>query len=249
MSIIISDQTTWPAEVISYLEKNHHLFFGWETPAKDRVSASEFDQAIYEFRRILKPFSLVGYHCTKLTPYEIKDIRLNGMRLQNIESLTNRILRLKSCFDITPEVAHELISINQASDTNRANMLWFCFFEPHCSDPYGIYRFFKFWGGEALYNHHVGREKTGNILMRIGRPCIVKAKVKIEFLKESYYPCRALARVYLSNHGYSINGSIEHEGYSTENIQNNNIYEVIEYPSEHFFNLTKCDEWQGEATL
>jgi len=77
LSIIISDQTTWPTEVISYLEKNHHRFVGWETPVTDRVSAHEFDQAIFEFRRLLKPFSLVGYHCTKLTPYEIQDTSLS----------------------------------------------------------------------------------------------------------------------------------------------------------------------------
>jgi len=75
--------------------------------------------------------------------------------------------------------------------------------------------------------------------MRIGRPCIVKARVKIESLKESYYPCRALARVYLSNHGYIINSSIEHEGYSTENIHDHNIYEIIEHPNEHSISLTK----------
>ncbi|MGF1832182.1 hypothetical protein [Photobacterium sanguinicancri] len=246
---MIAEQSTWPDEIVDYLDENHLKFLGWETPGDDRVSAYEYDQAILEFRSLLKPLSLVGYHCTKLTPYEIEDVRLNGMKLQNLESLKQRVLRLESTAEITETVAKELISINQADDRNRAGMLWFCFYEPHLAGFYGIQRFFKSWGGEALYNHHENRKNTGEVLKKIGVPCVIKARVVIESLKESYYPCSALIRVYLLNRGYVVDNGIEHEGYSTQNICSNQIEAIEQYPTEQFVKLTKCNEWHGEPAL
>jgi hypothetical protein len=45
-------------------------------------------------------------------------------------------------------------SKNQAGDLNRAGKIWFCFFPPHHAGQRGIERFFRYWGGEALYNSH-----------------------------------------------------------------------------------------------
>ncbi|MGR6858966.1 hypothetical protein ACU5EH_00710 [Aliivibrio salmonicida] len=185
MSILIEQQSTWPDEVVDYLDKNHLKFIGWETSDGDRVSPYLYDQAILEFRDLLKPFSLIGYHCTKLTTDEIESIYQHGMTLQNLESLKQRILILESAGKITMEVANELIAINQADDKNRASMLWFCFFEPHLAGCCGIQRFFKSWGGEALYNHHENRKNTGDVIQNIGVPCVIKARIMINSLKES----------------------------------------------------------------
>lgn len=249
MSMVISQQSTWPEQVVDYLERNYLKFIGWETSDEDRISAYEYDQAILEFREILKQFSLIGYHCTKLTPYEIEDIRNNGMKLQNGDSLKKRILKLESTQEIDSDVAQTLIACNQADDSNRAFMVWFCFFEPHLAGFYGIHRFFKSWGGEALYNRHENQKSTGNALKKIGIPCVIKANVSISSLKTSYYPCSVLIRAYLQGLGYSIDNSIEHEGYSTEEIGSEQIEAIYQHPSEKFIQLTKCNEWYGDAAL
>ncbi|EGQ8028748.1 hypothetical protein ACWOVX_004332 [Vibrio vulnificus] len=249
MSIVISQQSTWPEQVVDYLDRNHLKFIGWETSGGDRVSAYEYDQAILEFRSLLKQFSLVGYHCTKLTPYEIEDIRKHGMKLQCGESLKQRVLRLESAQEIDKVVAQKLLACNQADDSNRAFMLWFCFFEPHLAGFYGIHRFFKSWGGEALYNRHENQKITGDALKEIGIPCVIKAKVTISSLKASYYPCSVLIRAYLQGRGYVIDNSIEHEGYSTEDISADQIEAIYQHPSDEFAQLTKCNEWCGESAL
>ncbi|WP_042059382.1 hypothetical protein [Aeromonas allosaccharophila] len=249
MSTIISQQSTWPEEVVDYLDRNYIKFIGWETSDEDRVSAYEYDQYILEFRDLLKQFSLIGYHCTKITPHEIDEIRKHGMKLQNGDSLKERILRLVSEQEIEMAVAQKLIATNQADDRNRANKLWFCFFEPHLAGFHGIHRFFKSWGGEALYNCHENLTPTGDTLRRIGIPCVVKAKVTIGSLKATYYPCAALIRAYLQNRGYVIDNSIEHEGYSIQDISATQIEAIYQYPSAEFIQLTKCNEWSGEEAL
>jgi hypothetical protein len=45
-------------------------------------------------------------------------------------------------------------SENQSDEKYRKNMIWFCFFLPKIAGEHGIMRFFRSWGGEALYNSH-----------------------------------------------------------------------------------------------
>ncbi len=200
-------------------------------------------------RDILRNHSLIGHHCTKLTVAEIEDVRSNGMTLQNATSLNSRISSLQEMGEITADIAQLLKSRNQADDSNRANMLWFCFFEPFLAGRCGIERFFRSWGGEALYNSHEDEPVTSNALLSIGTPCIIRAKVSIASLAESYYPDSSMIRAFLSQRGHRLDNEIRHEGYSTESIRAQNIIEIIEHPDDSFFKLTKCHEWEasGEA--
>ncbi len=243
MSIIISDLATWPTDVIEFLKQSIPTFLGWQCKYSRESSAQEYDNAIYRMRDILRKYSLIGYHCTKLTTNEIDDIRTNGMLLQNGKSLKKRISRLEENGLISADIAQLLISNNQADDTNRAKMIWFCFYEPHLAGQFGIERFFQSWGGEALYNSHEERPDTGDSLMKIGTPCLIKAKVPIESLEDSYYPDFSMIRAFLFQHGHQLENGIEHEGYSTCKISPENIIEIIEHPNDHFIELTKCDTW------
>lgn len=247
ISIIISDQATWPADVIEYLEKNLRSFFGWECACTRNASAQEYDSAIYGMRELLKEHSLIGYHCTKLTENEIESIRENGLLLQNGDSLNKRILQLEKDGLIESGIALELSSRNQANDSNRALMLWFCFFEPYLAGKWGIERFFRSWGGEALYNSHEADPLTGPALRGIGTPCVIKASVPIKTLKSSYYPDSSMIRAFLSLKGHELDNGIEHEGFSTTNIGPESIIDIYQYPSKEFNNLTKFNEWSGDS--
>jgi hypothetical protein len=196
-------------------------------------------------RDILRDHSLIGYHCTKLTKYEIEAINLNGMLLQNSDSLNIRISCLVKNGSLSEYVAQKLVSKNQADDRNRANMLWFCFYKPYLAGHYGIERFFRSWGGEALYNSHENTPITGAALLAIGTPCLIKVNLPIASLKGSYYPVSSMIRVFLSQREHRLDNCIEHEGYSLNNIKPENIIEVIEYPSNQFIDLTKCDTWES----
>ena len=191
----------------------------------------------------MRRYSLIGYHCTKLTSEEIVGIRNNGMLLQNAISLNERIDSLHERKMIDNQIAQRLKSENQADDYNRANMLWFCFYEPYIAGQYGIERFFRSWGGEALYNSHEDGSDSGAALLGIGMPCIFRVKVPMKSLEDSYLPDSAIISTFLLRRGHHIENPIVHEGFSTENIPSQNIIEIIEYPDDRFIELTKCDTW------
>lgn len=244
MSIIISNISTWPKEVSDFLTENVSKFEGWACECCAKENPSGRDSLVTEFREILKKHSLMGYHCTKLTNNEIENIRENGMSVQNRDSLETRINQLMQSNLITCEEAKILKGKNQANDTNRAGMLWFCFYEPFWAGEGGIGRFFKSWGGEALYNSHENNIATGTTLRGIGTPCIIKANVNISLMKESKFPDCAMAKVLLSHSGHRIRIPIKHDGYSTQNISACDIVEIIQHPSEKFSELTKCETWR-----
>lgn len=209
-------------------------FEGWECNCCRQTNSSGYDSLVQEFREILRSHSLTGYHCTKLTSEEIENIRANGMSLQNADSLSARIDRLFHNNLVSHEVAQCLKETNEADHRSRANILWFCFFEPFPARKHGVERFFNFWGGEALYNSHKDNPITGTALRGIGTPCMIKANVLISSMVDSKFPDGAMARVLLLKLGHCIRIPIEHEGYSTQNIAPHNIIEIIQYPSEMF---------------
>jgi len=72
--------------------------------------------------------------------------------------------------------------------------------------------------------------------------------VPIASLEDSYYPDSSMIRAFLLGRGHQLENPIEHEGFSTQNIQSQNIIEIIEHPSDYFIKLTKCNEWEvGDA--
>lgn len=218
---------------------------GWECKCPQVTSAYEYDPAIDKFRGILREYSLIGYHCTKLTKEEIIDVHENGLLLQDSLSLQKRISRLEEISLIDSDVSQALASENQADDSNRVNMLWFCFYEPFLAGQHGIERFFRSWGGEALYNYHESNPLTGKVISSVGTACVIKSKVPIESLDDSFYPDRSMIRVFLANRGHKLDNCIEHDAFSTKKIEPQNILDIFEHPSEGFIALTKCDEWSS----
>lgn len=241
--ITISDRRTWPTRVSDFLDANLSSFEGWECTCCKASSVSKYDSLVVDFRKMLREYSLVGYHCTRLTSEEIEEIRTNGMLLQNAGSLSARIERLQQNHLLSRENAERLRARNQADASNRRNMLWFCFFEPFLAGEHGIARLFRSWGGEALYNSHEKDAVTGRVLRSIGKPCIVKANVPISSLQKSFLPDGAMVRVLLEDLGHKLRIPVRHEGFSIQNIPAKEILEVFEYPSKEFTELSQCDTW------
>ena len=193
---------------------------------------------------MLSKYSLIGYHCTRLTDQEIAQIRSYGMQLQNFFTLRSRIKKLADAKLLSSSIAERLELENQAGDGNRAHMLWFCFYEPYIAGEFGVGRLFRSWGGEALYNSHEHDSVTGSVLRGIGKPCVIMVSVPISSLKLSKYPDAALARVVLSKEGHRLRAPVEHVGCITEGLSNRAILRIFEYPEQRFIELTKCNEWQ-----
>jgi hypothetical protein len=175
---------SWPADLVAYLDKHHSSLLEWESRSDGINSANapgadDYDEIIYGLCDILSRYSLVGWHCTKLTDKEIANIVARGMDLPDLEMLKRRIDTVEADGLVTVAVGNRLRADNQADEKNRAGRIWFCFFPPHIGGESGIGRFFRSWGGEALYNTHEDDPETGPALQAFGTPCLIQARVAI----------------------------------------------------------------------
>ena len=127
-------------------------------------------------------------------------------------------------------------------------MLWFCFFEPKIAGEDGIERFFRSWGGEALYNSHERDPETGPVLKRIGTPCIVEAEVPISSLSKSWLT-EKMARIFLKKRGLITRECCDFESYADTEIPPETIRKVIKFPEPEFLRLTDCENWDTPLTI
>ncbi|MDH6258420.1 hypothetical protein [Bradyrhizobium sp. BR13661] len=247
--MILSDENTWPTDVIKYLEREEGTFRAWEeqsaglSPARI-VSGPEYDAALYGLRAALDACELRGYHCTRLTESEIGHIVANGMQLPSGSMLRKRIHALQGDGLIDATVAKRLVEKNQADEENRAGRIWFCFFPPYLAGESGIESLLRYWGGEALYNLHDRDPETEPILARIGTPCLIEADVPISSMKGPSFLDMKVARQFLMRRGFRSSEPVEHEDRAIKAIPPQNIKRIIRYPERDFIKLTRCDEWE-----
>ena len=239
--ISIEDETSWPTELVSFFDANNDIFYSRET--SKGYDYRMHDIAILNLEEILNNYLLHGYHCTRLTEREINRILKTGMSLPSLVTLNNRIQELVEDGIITEDIANRLKSTNQADEESRANMIWFCFYLPHIASEWGIRRFFRSWGGEALYNSHERIPETGPSLNRIGIPCVVEALVPIRSLKIGFLSYK-IARQYLKNRGLKTKEPMDHDGAARTNIPPSNIIGITRFPEQKFIDLTRCDRWK-----
>lgn len=190
-----------------------------------------------------------GYHCTRLTEAEIQTILNCGTSLPDVTLLHKRIADVVAAGMLEESVSRNLMNKNQANDSNRAGMIWFCFFPPRVAGQLGIERFFRSWGGEALYNSHEDDPFTGPALANIGIPCIIEALIHIEsFPRYSGLEQRLILR-FLINHGFETEESWEHEDRAKTPIPPGNIIRIIRFPDADFISLTGCSMWKSPLEL
>ena len=235
----------WPAALLAYLDQHHDLFLRWETK-QSQLSPNVFDEATYGLREALQAYEILGWHCTRLTYAEADEILCNGIQLPNAEMLARRIEALVKDDLIAPDIARRLKSENQADKKYRAGRVWFCFFPPRDAGEDGIKRFFRHWGGEALYVCHENVDPlTSSAISCIGSPRIVEANVPISSLRTHGYLEESIYRRYLLGHGYQTKESVDYEDCIVHPIPAENVRRVISFPDPDFCSLTGCSEWRS----
>jgi len=165
------------------------------------------------------------------------------MQPPSFDTLCQRIDELKKSGRIKSDIAARLRLENQANDNNRAGKIWFCFFPPYLAGESGIERFFRRWGGEALYNLHESDPETGLALTKLGRPCLIEAEVRIDSLRENNLAF-LIYRRYLVNRGYKTVENLDYEDFSTRAILATSIRRPIIFPELDFLRLTGCNSWR-----
>lgn len=258
--MLLEDESTWPADVLHFIEQRRELFDDWEGPASEardrnrkpgevsrgpRFPAKAYDKAIYGLCSKLRQHTLgPGFHCTRLTDDEIEKILQSGMQLQNAASLRNRIQALQTAGLIDMRSASAFSASNSADDSNRAGLIWFCFFQPHLAGESGISGLLRHWGGEALYRWHERDASRCTLLQRLGTPCIVVADIRISCLSKNSSLSTKLVRRYFQNRGGDIREEVDHEDYTKSPVPTDAIRRIVRFPEPEFIQLTRCDTWR-----
>jgi hypothetical protein len=140
-------------------------------------------------------------------------------------------------------MARRLRARHDAHAPNRKGRIWFCFYPPRLASQPGIERFFRSWGGEALYVDHEADPVTGVVLNGIGTPCLVEAEVPIAGIDLRYGLVERLGRQFLINRGLKTMEPAEHEDYTMQPVPSAQIIRVIKFPAKDFLALTDGREW------
>ena len=184
---------------------------------------------------VLRPYAIKGWHCTRLTDREIGNIQTGGMQLLDKDMLARRIDACAANGGFTPAVAAALKAKNQAHEANRAGKIAFCFFPPSRKSERD---FFRYWGGEALYNSRADDPNIAAILKKIGTPCLIEADVAISLLKQD--PADEILRRYRASRGAV--DPVHFVGRILQPLPATAI-QVIRHPTAAFRGLTGCDAW------
>jgi hypothetical protein len=144
---------------------------------------------------------------------------------------------------LTTAQALSLRARHQVLEESRSSKTWFCFSRLLLCEEWGISRFFRSWGGEALYNSHEDDGDTGPILRKIGTPCIVVTAVQVETIETFMAVGKRLVNTWASRRGIPIGDKPEFEGYSRRDTPANNVLRILTLGDAEFLSLTRHDQW------
>lgn len=257
--ISLDNEASWPSELLALLEQKFPALQAYENNRRQIDQQTEKDLVLRfnppsnpyhsirdEVLTALWPHSLIGYHCTRLHQDEILSVREGGLQPLSLELLQSRIKRRVEASDISSDTAERLLIDHQAQESNRSGMIWLIFSCELLHSELGVGRFFRSWGGEALYNSHEDDEKTGLILRSLGVPCIVEAAVPISEIRTSFPIEEKFLQVYLHHRSVNTGHDSEMEGYITMNLLPSHISRIIQVHEPEFVQLTSCDTWREQ---
>ena len=123
---------------------------------------------------------LIAYHCTRLTDYEINEIKTNGLNYGGKDLLYKKIENLpESCNDIKDDL---LRHVKGLSHTQADQSIYVSFGNLDLDNKIASYETFtEHWGGESIYNfydnpnssHNQHLQYIKNKLHDISTPCII----------------------------------------------------------------------------
>lgn len=239
---------SWPPPLRAALDAHRTALEAWELDLPDK-SARTFDPAIRAVGDALRPFSLRGWHCTRLTDGEAAQIQRGGLEVLDAGLLERRIDAQESRGALTPQQAQLLRTRNQARESGRRGKSWFCFYPPRLAGQHGTERLFTFWGGEALYNFYEDDPDVGPALREIGVPTLVEAIVPIAYLSSPDRVAMTVAHLDMLNRSRTVDEVTRLEDYSVSQVGAENIERLIRFPQREFVELTACERWNPQLQI
>lgn len=241
----LDQPSEWPAALKITLTEVRPIIRAWEFGLSAK-NAANFDHAINLLSDALKPYSIRGWHCTRLTDGEVNAVEADGLVPMSIDLIERRIAFQVQGGLVSTVVGDALRAAHLGSAHNRAGMIWFCFFPPKDAGEDGIHRLLRYWGGEAVYLTHGLNGSIASVLRQLGRPCIVEADVPVASLSQpsTFTLARLISRRDLNHRGGAVDELYLFEGYAVHAIPGDCIRVVHRFPSASFTALSGCDGWR-----
>jgi hypothetical protein len=213
---------------------------------------ADYNDLVEDLETLLIPHRLVAYHCTRLTPREVTDVRTGGLRMLSADLLKRRIDHCEEDGHFSSADANWLRSSPHIARTlsdqtgNRTGRLCYC---PNVSTlryDSGVYRLFRCWGGEALYLGHEDGPHFMPALRLIGSPKIVQCAVPFADIMDFVAP---FAARFLSQ---LVADAVEYaeppptfDVFATRDLDPENVLELIDFQDPKFAALTLWPTWDA----
>lgn len=262
----IEDYDSWPHDFRKAVAQNEHLILSYHRERKRldalcqddvilrcrppaNVYEADYKQLVADLDDILSIRSIIGYHCTRLTPFEITAVKDEGLWALCPSFITERINQAfkdkwltQSDYDrlqISPIIQNNLSNKNG----HRTGKVWLCPNRSTLQDSGAVYLLFRSWGGEAIF-----KGQADPIIMdplsKIGLPCIVKCQVPFTDI-HSFHTSHAERFV-----SKFVSGSIEYPDPSpffdvsiSRNLKADEILDLVDIGNAAFAKLTKYTTW------
>jgi hypothetical protein len=190
---------------------------------------------------------VIGYHCTRLLKHEIEDINKNGLALPSTTFLSKKLQAAGEFGYFNQEEIQQLIAHNSYLEMpGRENLLYFVCGYSALKDGGGIYKFFRCWGGEAIFNSYQNQLPLFLKLCLIGIPCIIKAKFK---QKSGVNLAESLESTFLYNRNMIECLEAGYEVVLSTPLLREHIIKIIHSDDPNFKKLTAYHEWEDRYTL
>jgi hypothetical protein len=218
-------RATWPDWLKVPLDKIRNTC-AWEQQA-DEILAQE---------------RLLGFHCTRLLPYEAAEVLETGLCPHSPRFIAKRINRAREAGYLAADICARLLAKNEAREVGRVGKICFFNMRSLLRKESEVHRFFESWGGEVLYNSHEKDRITGPTLMCLGEPYIVTASLPANKLEGSGYN---LARYFANK---LLNGASRGQGCQMElyhsyvqcPVPSEWVIKLVSFGDPAFESLTHC---------
>lgn len=256
--IIINDIRTWPDDLkqhfkVNYALINSYLEFEREVDIKAikdiflrlkkpiNPFAREWDSFFNAMESILDKYRIVGFHCSRLTEEEQIDIRANNLQPLSIERTKARLDKLYRNNVLSKEQYEILLHNNVVEDNGRKGKVYCFLHSSTLLDERGLERFFRCWGGEALYYNHE-ESKIAKILHKIGEPCIVVLDLNYRDIQEKINDFHNTNSVLIKTYIARKEDTVHDRDYIFYEPQK--VLEIINPTDPIFERLTNYSRWR-----
>lgn len=267
----LEDIGTWPHPLIVFLAEHEDFLqecrsyeltlyqrlssnddsVSWKARMEGDPYADNYNRLRPKINNYLKGNWIKGYHCTRLTKREVKNIKDHGLQV-----LSKSLLQKKLGWAIQDGYINEderdlFLSNNQVLEKNRSGQICLVQSKSLLKEKLCVYRLFRSWGGEALYNSHE-EEHTGVKLRNIGEPTIVVCKTLISDLTLYSRIEDIFVNNYMYQNGYQDFESEQNrkiESRVTSNISSEDIIDLVDFDDEQFLKFTSFDKWEKDYAI